>query len=263
MSKLFVEKSEEVTTNRKAGNKLMETVKLEEVVMPIASEVIAAVTDEEFLKDEANEKLVADSQSAQVAMEELLSIVGAQQKVAEQTAWLKDSSEEALTKVLKSQQSKRSRSRKAEMTLENYRKLVEASLCEGAARLALGKERKTSAMADYTQLKLDDETATKFKEDQDALRKEIRNTQSKKSIMKHRDDFSEEDENWLALVAYENSLKELRVSAPRVSDTINKKLEAANEAKDVLSGVEDIDTLKAKDAKELLKKVSEALATEF
>lgn len=95
-----------------------------------------------------------------------------------------------------------------------------------------------------------------LREDQERLKKEIRNIQSKKSIMKSKADFSEDDERWQALLVAEEQLKSVRVS------TGGTKVVKVDETKEKLAEMlSDLDPshLKAADSKEMLARIKELL----
>ena len=96
------------------------------------------------------------------------------------------------------------------------------------------------------------EQLEELKEDQDRLKKEIRNVQSKKSIMKSKADFSEEDPRWQALLVAEEQLKSIRISTGRTQ--VVKVDETKDALTETLADV-DIEHLKAADSKELLAKI--------
>ena len=157
--------------------------------------------------------------------------------------------------MLKSQQSKRSRSKNKVMTLDNYRNLMSGAVSELLIRQAMGKAkssmgyRRASGSVEYTAEELEI-----FKNDQEALKREIRNVQSKKSIMKSKADFTEEDERWGQLLAAEETLKGMRVGGGIKTVVVDK----TGEQLKAELGDKDIDSLKAADAKALLKKLLEA-----
>lgn len=154
--------------------------------------------------------------------------------------------------ILKSQQSKRSRAKSKQMTLDNYRTLLTAAIAENIVRIVAGKPkthggfRSTSGSVNYTIEQLEALGA-----DQNALRKEIRNIQSKKSIMKSKADFDEADERWQALLKAEQQLKDMRVGATtqvvEVDTTKDKLME--------LLGETDVSKLKSAEAHELLETI--------
>lgn len=167
--------------------------------------------------------------------------------------FLTELEEHIIDGMLKSQQSKRSRSKGKAMTLDNYRTLMTAAVAETIIRTVAGKpktyvgHRTTGGSVNYTIEQLEALGA-----DQAALRKEIRNIQSKKSIMKSKADFDESDERWQALLKAEQQLKDMRVgSAPaQVVEVDTTK----NNLSEMLEGV-DVSKLKSADAHELLEKI--------
>lgn len=156
--------------------------------------------------------------------------------------------------MLKSQQSKRSRSKSKAMTLDNYTTLMTATIAEHILRELYNKPKAASHGArkigsvDYTPAELE-----ALANDQEALRKEIRNLQSKKSIAKSKADFDESSEYYQAILKSERMLKDLRVGTSTVMvDTTKDKLKE-------LIGDKDIDSLKAGDSKELLASIMSML----
>jgi hypothetical protein len=167
-------------------------------------------------------------------------------------SFINDLDEETVDGILKSQQSKRSRAKGKVMTFENYMSMMTAAVAENLVRLATGKEKHAFAGRMGSLLELTEEQIQELAADQERLRKEIRNIQSRKSIMKSKADFTTEDERWQNLVKVEDTLKSLRVNAPRV-DATKEKL--SNIIKDV-----NIDDLHAKDSKELLESIKNLIA---
>lgn len=162
--------------------------------------------------------------------------------------------------MLKSQQSKRSRAKSKAMTLDNYITLLTAAIAEDILReiynrpkSAGGFQRKAGTV-DYTGAQLEMLAA-----DQEALRREIRNIQSKKSIMKSKADFSESDERWLMLLKAEQQLKDLRVSnhSTHVVE-VDKTKDALSE---LLAG-KDLGKMKSAEAHELLEAIAKMAAAE-
>lgn len=164
--------------------------------------------------------------------------------------------EATVDSMLKSQQSKRSRTKSKTMTLDNYRNLLSAAIAENLLRAMYNKPKtaggfRRNGTVDYTPAELE-----MFAEDQEALRKEIRNIQSKKSIMKSKADFDESSEGWQQLLKAEVMLKDLRVGGRGSQiievDTTKDKLA------ELLDGI-DTEHLKATDAKDLLASLKELL----
>lgn len=164
--------------------------------------------------------------------------------------YLDDATVEAM---LKSQQSKRSRSKGKAMTLDNYITLLTAAIAEDILRTLYDKPKsaggfgRSTGTVDYTGAQLE-----ALAEDQEALRKEIRNIQSKKSIMKSKADFDESDERWLALLKAEQQLKDLRVGGRSYIVEVDRTKDALTE---LLAGA-DIGKLKAAEAHEMLEAIS-------
>ena len=162
--------------------------------------------------------------------------------------------------MLKSQQSKRSRAKSKTMTLDNYVTLLTAAIAEDILREIYNKPKsaggfqRASGTVDYTGAQLEALAA-----DQEALRREIRNIQSKKSIMKSKADFSEGDERWLALLKAEQQLKDLRVGGHSAAVIeVDKTKDALSE---LLAG-KDISKMKSAEAHELLEAIAKMTAGE-
>lgn len=123
---------------------------------------------------------------------------------------------EITTKMLKSQQSKRSRCKNKQMTASNFSNLITAAIAELLLRDYCGLTKHAGSGAGrrgsigYTDAELEELAA-----DQEALRKALRNVQSKKSIMKSKAGFDAESAAWLELLEVEQQLKDRRIKAPR------------------------------------------------
>lgn len=162
--------------------------------------------------------------------------------------FLKELSEETLDGMLKSQQSKRSRCKSKAMTMDNYKALMTGAIAENLIRMASGKEKSTGARRHTGTIEYTIEQLQILEADQEKLRKEIRNVQSKKSIMKSKADFNENDERYQQLLRVEQQLKDMRVgSTTEVVEVDTTK----NKLNELLDGV-DLSALHAKDSKELL-----------
>lgn len=184
-------------------------------------------------------------------MDELLNEFKPYEEISEDDM-LRHLDEKTVDGILKSQQSKRSRAKGRVMTLDNYINLMTAAIAENTLRelYNLGKSNRgfgrAAAIVDYTGAQLEALAA-----DQEALRKEIRNVQSKKSIMKSKTDFNESDERWLSLLKAEQQLKDLRVSHTQVIEVDSTKNALAN-----ILAETDISKLNSKDAHALLESIS-------
>lgn len=158
--------------------------------------------------------------------------------------WLMEINKDEAIKMLKSQQSKRSRAKSATMTLNTFKVMLTAAIAEELLRSTHDIARTTGGGgAKSAPLILTDEMIAGYTADQGALGKAIRNVQSKKSIMKAKADFDEYSDQYQALLTYEASLKSLRTGSAPV-DT--KMVEAAKKAEEVKSMVETMDITKMK-----------------
>lgn len=177
--------------------------------------------------------------------------------VEDKADFLKELDNYTIDNMLKSQQSKRSRAKSKTMTLDNYKTLMTAAIAERLIRDVTGREKSASnrgvkaGIVDYTGSQLEE-----FAADQERLRREIRNIQSKKSIMKSKADFDESDERWIALLKAERQLKDLRMGG--VTERIVEVDTTKNELADMLKEV-DVNKLGSKDAHALLAQIQQAV----
>lgn len=236
---LFSEQENNETTNN--ARNLAGTAQLTSLASTIANDILKTIND----NFEEYQELIVKSKSDHGAMDEL--IAKAYNLADADAEFLKELDEATLDGMLKSQQSKRSRAKSKVMTMDNYRSMMIGAIAENLIRLVTGKKksaggnRRSAGKVEYSA-----EELAALQADQEKLRKEIRNVQSKKSIMKSKEGFSEEDERWQALLVAEEQLKALRKDTRTVVvDETKEKLAA------MLNGVE-VNNLKAADAKDLL-----------
>lgn len=252
MNNLF----ETVVSKEVRGGKhyLNSTAQLTAVAEGIAAEILQTIlSDQEFAEE------IKGSQESHGKMDALIEKVYPLQEV--DVEFLKEEDEDTAEKMIRSQQSKRSRAKSKPMTKENYTTLMVGAISENLLRIAFNKPKGaynagfTAGEVTYTEEQLE-----ALEKDPVALTKAIRNVQSKKSIAKSKADFSEESERWQQLLVAEQQLKDLR---SKVSGLVTKEaqeaIEAKSKAENLLADIEDIDKLPAKDAKELLAKLNEAL----
>ena len=169
--------------------------------------------------------------------------------------FLKELPDDVTEGMLKSQQSKRSRSKGKVMTMDNYKAMMSAAIAENLIRTATGKAKSSGgANRQSGTVEFSEERLAELAADQEQLKKELRNVQSKKSIMKTKADFSEEDDRWQALLVAEAQLKGIRVVRERVIKVDDNKnlLESKHE------GI-DFEHLKADDSKALLAQIAELI----
>ncbi len=247
MNNLFAANTNESATT--SARSLAGTTQLTSIANTIAQDLIKRIGDETETYGEQFENSKTDHN----AMDALINLMIDLSTV--EAEFLKELDEDTLNSMLKSQQSKRSRSKNNVMTIDNYRNLMSGAVSELLIRQAMGKAkssmgyRRAAGSIEYTADELE-----MFKNDQDALKREIRNVQSKKSIMKSKTDFTEEDERWGLLLAAEETLKGMRVGGGVKTVVVDK----TGEQLKAELGDKDIDSLKATDAKALLKKLLEA-----
>lgn len=162
--------------------------------------------------------------------------------------------EDIVESMLKSQQSKRSRAKSKAMTLDNYIALLTAAIAEDILREIYNKPKsaggfqRSANAVDFTIEQLE-----ALSNDQEALRREIRNIQSKKSIMKSKADFNEADPRYQALLKAEQQLKDMRVGGR--SATVVEVDKTKDAISDLLGG-KDISKMKSAEAHELLERIA-------
>lgn len=155
--------------------------------------------------------------------------------------------------MLKSQQSKRSRCKSKDMTQDNFRSMVSAAIAELIIRSVYGKAKNaTVGGGRKVNVSYTDEELELLANDQEALKRAIRNVQSKKSIMKSKAGFDETSEGWLQLLEVEAQLKSRRVQTTQTKTVKVDETKAA--VAELLAGA-DISKMKAADAKDLLSKI--------
>lgn len=245
----------EETKGFNGANQLNKTAQLTAIATSVAHQVLATV-----LKDQSTySDRVTASQSSHDEMDRLIEDLAQLQDV--ENDFLKEESPEVLDKMLKSQQSKRSRSKSKTMTQENYTTMLTAAVAENLLRAAMGKPKGAGGGASIGgDPRFSDEQLKVLADDQEKLAKAIRNVQSKKSIAKSKSDFSEESDKWQQLLVAEKQLKDLRNELNGLATKESQAaIEATKKANELLEG-SDIDKLSAKDAKALLQQAKEMLA---
>lgn len=238
----------ETTTN---ARNLAGTAQLTSVANELVAKCISELNDNlDTYRDE-----FAASQKDHSAMDALLAKLIDFDTI--DVEFIKELDEATVDGMLKSQQSKRSRAKSKAMTMDNYKSMMSGAIAENLIRKATGKvksaggARRMSGSVDFTAEQLEE-----LKEDQERLKKEIRNVQSKKSIMKSKANFSEDDERWQALLVAEEQLKSIRVSTGRTQ--VVKVDETKKKLAEVLADV-DPNSLKAGDSKALLAQIKELI----
>lgn len=252
MNNLFAESNNTVTTN---GRGLAGTAQLTEIASNLTNAVIAQLNE----NIDEHMELFKASQREHSAMDTLIEEMVDFDTVDYDFIYQLD--DKTVDGMLKSQQSKRSRCKSKAMTMDNYKSMMTAAIAEKIIRLATGKTKNAVGVRRGAgTVTFSDEELEALRVDQEQLKKELRNVQSKKSIMKSKADFSEDDERWQALLVAEEQLKSIRVSTRGAKvvevDTTKEKLEEAFEGIDL----ENIDSMKAADSKALLAKLAELIS---
>src|SRR5690606_2582700 len=93
--------------------------------------------------------------------------------------------------------------------------------------------------------------------DPEALKRAIRNVQSKKSIYKSKADFDPESERWQELLEAEEQLKAIRDGQTIEAE---KAIEKTNQLEEMLATIDPKD-LKAADAKDMLESIKQMLSS--
>ena len=245
INELFGANTTSTTTSSRG---LQGTAELTNLASRVADGIIKAMeADIENFNDRI-QKSVNDSKEMDALIDELGEIN------PDEAEFLTELDEHTIDGMLKSQQSKRSRSKSKQMTLDNYRRLMTAAVAENIIRIVTDKPKNyTGARSSMGTVNYTIEQLEMLGADQNALRKEIRNIQSKKSIMKSKADFNEADERWQALLKAEQQLKDMRIGGNTQVVEVDKTKDALAE---MLANV-DVAKLKSAEAHEMLEKIRE------
>lgn len=235
-NKLFADKSEVATSQARV---LSKTGELTVLAQDLSGEVLKKIVNDETYRD-----AIIASQKSNDSMDLLLKRELAFENV--DIEFLLEVEEDELQRMLKSQQSKRSRTKGMAMTFEVYRELMIAGICEICIRMALGKDKgRTYSKSNPL---IDDLDYEGLAADHDKLARAIRNIQSKKSIAKSKAGFDEQSDYYQALLVQEAKLKALRDGA----DTA--------QISNIIGMIpDDVDSLDDNDARNLLETIRATL----
>ena len=173
-------------------------------------------------------------------------------------SFLKGTSTDEFDRMIRSQQSKRSRAKSKDMTFENYHSMLVGAVAENLLRFASNQPKSAGGSSGSTTV-VTLEKAQAMTEDD--LKKAVRNVQSKKSIMKGKAGYSETQPSWLALLEEEAMLKSVRDNvAPVVTEEAKKALEVAETLKDQMSTV-DLENMSEEEKTKLLAAMQQILAS--
>ena len=242
--------TERNSSKSNGGNQLQATAQLTSMSTSITNAIMkAASADLEKYSD-----MLRSSQKSHDAMDKLISELYNLSEV--NVDFLQAESEEALDKMIRSQQSKRSRAKSKAMTLDNYESMMIGAVAENLLRLAANKPKSAGGGTyNVTDSTYTDEQLQELAADKEKLGKAIRNVQSKKSIFKSKAEFDESSERWTQLLEEEALLKALREGS---SETVVKAVETNQKVQEMLATI-DPDTLKAADAKSILAQIQQML----
>lgn len=230
---------------------LLGTAQLTSTSSEIANKILQVI-DADY---DNYKELVAESKIDSNAMDKLIASTFDLSEV--DIEFLKELNEDVIDGMLKSQQSKRSRAKSKTMTLDNYRTMLTGAIAENLLRLAANKPKSAGGFRRAPgDVEFTDEQLAEMAEDQERVRRELRNIQSKKSIMKRKEGFTEEDEHWQKLLTAEEQLKSIRISSgPSRTVFVDETKDSLRE----LIGDVDPTALKASESKEMLAKVKALL----
>ncbi len=254
MTNLFATNSNDEASNN--GNQLEKSAQLTTHANSIANDILKAL-DAASDDDKARiESMVKASMTDHDVMDELINELV--DLSMEKVSYLKEESESTLDKMIKSQQSKRSRSKGKIMTMDNYRTMLVGAVAENLLRMAANKPKSALGTAANGQTSFSEEELTKLSMNKEDLAKAIRNIQSKKSIAKSKAGFTVESDKWQSLLIAEAQLKALRGdSTTTVTTSVDTELK--DKLTEALSAAGDVSSLKATDAKALLASLMELI----
>ena len=247
---LFANNTNREVTNK--GNQHDNTANLTRLSTEIAREILKRAEADA----EKYQQVILDSQKSHDVMDQLIN--DTYDLTTVDIEFLKAESEEVLDRMIKSQQSKRSRAKSKEMTLDNYITMLTGAVAENLLRIA-AKKPKTAGGGGARRgtVAYSEEELEAFKNDPEALKRAIRNVQSKKSIYKSKADFDPESERWQELLEVEAALKAIRDGQTAEAE---RAIEKTSQLEEMLATV-DIKNLKATDAKEMLDSIKQMLST--
>ena len=200
--------------------------------------------DEEFLLK------VKDSQTSVAALDDLVKSECGEALVHED---VKEFGEDEVAKLLKSNQSNRSRRKNMPMTQANYMEYLTAACAEWILRESCGITKSANPFGGQGRqaMVINDETLAMLENDQEALGRAIRNQQSKKSTYKakHQDKEGwEEAEEYQEILATLEKLKAIRTTQPagRKGVSIKKALQF------IFDGVDETQNLHREQSMEII-----------
>lgn len=208
--------------NLSGANQLSKTARLTNVSTAIANEIMATILSD---RETYGPQIIA-SQKSHDAMDDLINEV--YEIKVDDYDFLKTVDSEEVDKMIRSQQSKRSRAKSKAMTKDNYLNMMIGAVAENLLRLAGGKPKSSGGGAVMGDIGFSPEDLDNLAQFPDELKKAIRNVQSKKSIYKAKANFDATSARWNQLLRAEQQLKEVR---DRVNGIANEEAQQALQAK--------------------------------
>lgn len=212
---------------------------VKQLATSMATEIMGKIPqgDDEFLSE------VKASQSSTAAMDDLVLKYCGENLKNDEIAQL---DAEDAKKILKSNQSSRSRRKNMAMTQANYVELLISAIAENIVRESCNMHKSANPFGEGARraMEITPETVAELANDPEALGKAIRNIQSKKSTFKakHADEDYENSDEWQKLLADEALLKEAR-AAVAPTGTNRRGLSMKKALQYVFDGIEDVSTL--------------------
>lgn len=247
MTNLFTTENGMVSSG---ANKLDVTATLTNVSNNLATVVFEKIMERLDAKEEGFEQRIVLSQKDNDALDTL--IAECANLSVTKIDFLKEATEDVLERALKSQQSKRSRTKSKNMSKDNYKTLISAAIAEHLIRLGLDKPKGANVGASAGSSTISDKEIEKLRGDVAAINKAIRNVQSRKSIAKSKLDFDETSERYQSILAQEIQLKQLRDEANGIVDTAGAEaIEKQEKLKELVMNISSKD-LKIGDARALI-----------
>lgn len=248
LKELFANSTNQKGTSR--GNQLDNTANLTRISTDIAVEIL------KIAEAEKHQAKIVESQKSHDVMDQLIN--DTYDLTTVDIEFLKAESEEVLDRMIKSQQSKRSRAKSKEMTLDNYITMLTGAVAENLLRIAADKPKSAGGGgARRGTVTYSEEELEALANDPEALKRAIRNVQSKKSIDKSKADWNPESERWQELLKAEEQLKAIRDGQTIEAE---KAIEKTNQLEEMLATIDPKD-LKAADAKDMLESIKQMLLT--
>lgn len=212
---------------------------VKQLATSMATEIMGKIPqgDDEFLSE------VKASQSSTAAMDDLVLKYCGENLRNDEIAQL---DAEDAKKILKSNQSSRSRRKNMAMTQANYVELLISAIAENIVRESCNMHKSANPFGEGARraMEITPETVAELANDPEALGKAIRNIQSKKSTFKakHADEDYESSDEWQKLLTDEALLKEAR-AAVAPTGTNRRGLSMKKALQYVFDGIEDVSTL--------------------